>query len=167
MRPGSFQQCTVREQGSMGTNWNTGSSIQTWGRTSLLWGWQSTGTGCPERLWSLLLWRYSRPTWTPTCATCCSKPALAGGWTWWSPEVPSNPCNSVILWKPGWRLYNVCKPPRNRDTTAFPCKLLHDLFSFAAWKLLPLCLIWFSLLQFKQTTSCSASKVWSTRARSI
>jgi len=23
------------------------------------------------RLWSLLLWRYSRPTWTSSCAACC------------------------------------------------------------------------------------------------
>jgi len=27
-------------------------------------GWWSTGPGCPGRLWSLLLWRYSRPPWT-------------------------------------------------------------------------------------------------------
>jgi len=26
---------------------------------------------CPERLWSLLLWRYSRPAWTRSCAACC------------------------------------------------------------------------------------------------
>ena len=57
MGPGSFQWCPVTGQGAMGTNCNTGSSIWIWGRTSLLWGWQSTGTGCPERLWSLLLWR--------------------------------------------------------------------------------------------------------------
>jgi len=29
--------------------------------TSSLWGWRSRGTGCPGRLWSLLLCRYSRP----------------------------------------------------------------------------------------------------------
>ena len=29
------------------------------------------GTGCPGRLWSLLLWRYSRPAWTRSCAACC------------------------------------------------------------------------------------------------
>ena len=27
--------------------------------------------GCPGRLWSLLLWRYSRPAWTRSCAACC------------------------------------------------------------------------------------------------
>jgi len=45
-----------------GKNCNTGSSKQTWGRNSLLWEWQSSGTGCPERLWSLPPWRYSKPT---------------------------------------------------------------------------------------------------------
>lgn len=34
MGPGSFQWCAVTEEGAMGTNWNTGSSIQTWGITS-------------------------------------------------------------------------------------------------------------------------------------
>ena len=28
-------------------------------------------TGCPEGLWHLLLWRYSKPTWTWSCAACC------------------------------------------------------------------------------------------------
>lgn len=30
----------------------------------LLWRWLSTGTSCPEKLWSLHPWRYSKPTWT-------------------------------------------------------------------------------------------------------
>jgi len=38
--------------------WNTGSPIQIWGRTFLLWRWQSTGTGCPDRLRCLFLWRF-------------------------------------------------------------------------------------------------------------
>jgi len=30
------------------------------------------GTGTEQgRLWSLLLWRYSRPAWTGSCAACC------------------------------------------------------------------------------------------------
>jgi len=32
---------------------------------------QSTGTGCPGRLWSLHLWRYSRPAWTRSSTTYC------------------------------------------------------------------------------------------------
>lgn len=40
---------------------------------------QSSGAGCAQRLWTLLLWRYSKPTWMLSCATaagsCCS-----GGW---------------------------------------------------------------------------------------
>jgi len=35
----------------------------------------------PNKLCSLLLWKYSRPIWTPTCATYCREAALAGGWT--------------------------------------------------------------------------------------
>ena len=83
----------------MGTNWGTGSSVWTWGRTSSLWGWRSTGTGCQGRLWSLLLWRYSRPAWTRSCAACCRWPCHGQeGWTRWPTEVPSNPYYSVILW---------------------------------------------------------------------
>ena len=78
-----------------GSNWSIGSSIWTWGRTSSLWGWRSTGTGWPGRLWSLLLWRYSRPTWTRSCAACSG---WQGDWTGWPTEVPSNPYHSVILW---------------------------------------------------------------------
>ena len=55
------------------------SSIWTWGRISSLWGWRSTGTGCPGRLWSLLLWRSSRPTWTRASAACLGGIASAGG----------------------------------------------------------------------------------------
>ena len=58
----------VTGQGVTGTNWNLGHSIWTWGRTSLLWGWQSTGTGCPEVLWSLLLRWYSKPLWMWSCS---------------------------------------------------------------------------------------------------
>ena len=56
-----------------------GSSFWTGGRTSSLWGWQSPGTGCPGRLWSLLLWRYSRPAWTRSCAAYCRWPCFGRG----------------------------------------------------------------------------------------
>ena len=52
--------------------------------------------GCPERLQSLLLWRYTRPSWAPSCVTYCMELTLAGGWSCWLPEVPSKPCNPVI-----------------------------------------------------------------------
>ena len=71
MGPNSFQWCPVTGQGATGTNWSIGSSIWTRGRTSSLWGWWSTGTGSPGRLWILPLWRYSRPAWTRSCAACC------------------------------------------------------------------------------------------------
>jgi len=33
MGPDSFQCCSMTGQGATGTNWSTGSSIWTWGRT--------------------------------------------------------------------------------------------------------------------------------------
>ena len=44
-----------------------------------LWGWRSPGTGCPGRLWSLLLWRYSRPAWTRSCTACSGWPCFGRG----------------------------------------------------------------------------------------
>ena len=93
------QWCSVTGQGATGTNCSIGSSIWTWGRTSSLWGWRSTGTGCLERLWSFLLWRYSGPTWLRSCAACCRWPCFSRGvGLRWPREVPSNPEHSVILW---------------------------------------------------------------------
>lgn len=51
-------------------------------KTSLLWGWQSTGTRLPRHPRQHIL----------------DKPALAGVWTRWSPAVPFNPKYSVSLW---------------------------------------------------------------------
>jgi len=82
----------------MSTNWNIRSSTRTCRITSLLWQLLSTGTSCPERFWIFLLWRYSRPTRMLTCVSCCTEPALSGGWTRWSTEVPWNAYNSMLLW---------------------------------------------------------------------
>jgi len=99
MEPDSFQWCPATGQGATGTNWSIGSSVWTWGRTSSLWGWRSPGTGWPGRLWSLLLWRYSGPAWTRSCAICSRWPCFGGGgWTRWPTEIPFNPYHSVILW---------------------------------------------------------------------
>ena len=79
MGPSSFQWCPATGQGAMGTNWSLRSSVWTWGRTFSLWGWQGIGTGCPERLWIFLLWRYSRPAWTRSCSACCRWPSFGRG----------------------------------------------------------------------------------------
>ncbi len=84
-------------EGTMGRNWKTGSSILTQGWISSLPEWQSTGIGCPQRLWTLLLKRYSRLLGI-NCAACCRASALKGDWAQWSLEVPSSSYNSVILW---------------------------------------------------------------------
>ena len=76
MRPDSFQWCPVTGQGAKGTNWCMGSSVSTQRRTSSLWGWRSTGTGCPEGLWILLFWRYSTLIWSQSCAACSRWPCF-------------------------------------------------------------------------------------------
>ena len=68
------------------------------GRTSTWWGWWSAGTGCPGRLWILLLWRNLRATWTASCTACFRGLLWQRSWTRWSLEVPSSPYNSMILW---------------------------------------------------------------------
>jgi len=39
----------------------------------------NTAIGCPEGLWSLLLWRYSKSAWTRSCAACCRRPCFGRG----------------------------------------------------------------------------------------
>lgn len=58
----------------MGTNWNTGSSVWIWEKTSWLWGWQSPGTAVQRVCESPSLGLF-KPTWTSSCATwpCCSR----------------------------------------------------------------------------------------------
>lgn len=49
----------------------------------------------PERWRSFHLWKYSKPTWTQSCANC---PEWTRSWTWWSPEGSFQPkqfCDSV------------------------------------------------------------------------
>ena len=95
MGPNSFQWSSVMGQGAMGTNWSIRSSIWTWGKT-LLWGWQSTGTGCPDGLWILLHWRYSNPAWMWSCATCFRWSCFGGGIGLEDPQQPLP--NPTILW---------------------------------------------------------------------
>ena len=54
---------------------------------------------CPGRLWSLLLWRYSRPAWTRSCAACSGWPCFGRGLDWVTHRGPFQPqpfCDSVI-----------------------------------------------------------------------
>lgn len=62
---------------------------------SLLWGWLSSVTGFPERLWSLLPSSYSKAGWSWWWATCSG--FLLEHWTRWTPEISSNLNHTVIL----------------------------------------------------------------------
>ena len=64
---------------AVSTNWNTEGSIGTSGITFLLWGWPNTGTGYPQRLWSLHPWRYLQAVWTRSWAAGCRWPCLSRG----------------------------------------------------------------------------------------
>lgn len=44
-----------------------------------LWGWSSTDAGCPERLWHLHPWMYSKGVWTWSWSTGCKCPCLGRG----------------------------------------------------------------------------------------
>ena len=61
-----------------------------------LTGWWSTGTGCPGRLWILLLWRYSSPAWIRSCAACCRWPCFGRGVGLGDPQRSLPTAN--ILW---------------------------------------------------------------------
>lgn len=50
------------------------------------------GTGCPEILWSLCLWRYPRAVWTQSWVS-------GGGWTRRPLKIPSSFNHILILWK--------------------------------------------------------------------
>ena len=97
-RPVSFQWYVETGQGETDISCSIGSFARMCVRTSWRWGWWSTGTGCPGRLWSLLLWRYSSLAWTPTCVTWCREPVLAWGLVSMISRGPFQPlqfCDSV------------------------------------------------------------------------
>lgn len=86
----------------MTINHNREISTSIWGRSSSYGGWQSTGTGCPRRLWSLHLWReafgdIASPSERVPLSLALGDSVSAGGWTVLPPQVPANPYNSVIL----------------------------------------------------------------------
>lgn len=60
------------------------------------WGWLSTGTGCPERQWSLRPWTRSKPSWARSWATCFGLPLLewGGGWD----DLQKSLMTRTILW---------------------------------------------------------------------
>ena len=90
-------------QRAMGTNWNMGGSLRTSGNAFLLWGWLSTRTGYPGRLWSLHPWRHLKHVWTRSRATRSRCPCMSRELDQMTSRGlfhPQPPCDSVILWMP-------------------------------------------------------------------
>lgn len=85
------------EDEMMGINWNKRSSDWIWGK---IFSHSSSGTGCPETLYHLHPWRFSRPQWIKPWATwseLIAYPALSRGLDYSPPELPSRLSESVIL----------------------------------------------------------------------
>lgn len=55
---------------------------------------QSTNTDCPERLWCLLLWRFSKAAWMLSCVTCCRGTSFSSGLEW---LIYSGPFQPLLL----------------------------------------------------------------------
>lgn len=100
-----FSVVSVTRQGAIGTNYNVGNSIRTWGKTSLHRGLQSTGTIWPEKLWILLLWRYSEPSCMLSCVTNWRELDLEEGLglIFWNPTQPLCFFDSLICSKRNFR----------------------------------------------------------------
>jgi len=69
------------------------------------------------RLWSLLLWRYSRPAWTMSYAACCRCPYFGRGVGLDDPKGPFQPqtfCDSALVSHPKCQDKS-CAPQYKRD----------------------------------------------------
>ena len=74
MEPGSSQWYPVTGQEAMGAGNHI--SVLEKPQHFILWRWPSTCTCCPERLWGLPPWRYSKSAWTQPWATCSRLPCF-------------------------------------------------------------------------------------------
>ena len=102
-------------QWAIGTNWGTGSSVWTWGRTSSLWVTEHWNRLPREAVDSPSL-RYSRPAWTKSCAACCRRHCF-GRRVGLDDQQRSLPtpnilwfCDSVLSIAL-WLMFTLCVPP--------------------------------------------------------
>lgn len=66
--------------------------------------------GCPGRPWGFSRWKHSKPTWTRSChLPQVTLPGL-GGWTGSSPQLASNPTDSMTAQRP----IHTSRPPALR-----------------------------------------------------
>lgn len=77
-----------------------------WEDKSLLWGWQITEGGCPERLWSLLPWRYSKAVQTQSWVMCLTWSCLSREFR--LDDIKKFLPTSTILWFPSTKILLTC-----------------------------------------------------------
>lgn len=82
-----FSGASLPVQEALGANWFRWHLLCSSGSTSLPCGQLNTGTGCPHRLWCLLLGHLQNP---PGRDVLCVAQLEPGGWTRRPTEVPSN-----------------------------------------------------------------------------
>ena len=147
IKPGSFQWCPVTGQVVMHANWDTAVFPKQEERLSLC-GWLSTGTGCPEKLSSLIPWRYSKAIWMWS-STACSGVILfeQGTRTRWPSEVPSNLNHFLVM----------CECPKRVLSSENKSDLFPSLgylgSTSAKLYCTVLCMIWFKIMQVTQSGS--------------
>lgn len=100
MEPGCSQRCTVEAGEAMDVRWNMGKFWLDTRKTFSSWQWSNRWSRCSEMLQDFCPWRYLNSAGhypeQPDQSQGVNQPWV-GSWTWWSPEVPSNLCFSVIL----------------------------------------------------------------------
>ena len=103
------------------------------------------------RLWSLLLWRYSRSTWTRSCATCCRQPCFGRGVGLDAPQR-SLPTPTILWFCDSASTPPLQTPPSQRGwlsgfgITVFNSTLLYT--------------VWTSLWSFRLTWRCPEEVPW-------
>ena len=78
MGPDSFQWCPAIGQGTTGTNWSI-AILSELRKNFFILRVTQPWNRLPRDFVDSFFWRYSRPTWTQSCAACCRWPCFSRG----------------------------------------------------------------------------------------
>lgn len=96
MEPDSFQWCPLLGQDAVGTSRSPGGSLWTLGSSSVLCGWQSTGTNCLRVAVGPSACVSSKAAWVWSGTPCSVCPCLSRSWSTWTQwALPT----WILLWK--------------------------------------------------------------------